>query len=84
MTATHNQSMQSLANKLNGLELTTEENDILAALITGHGEEVEVQGFGESTEVQVRGFNIGMPPAGAASHEYREHVSFCYQKITWT
>ena len=84
MTTTHSQSMQSLADKLNGLDLTSEEDDILAVLIAGHGEEAEVQGFGDLAEVRVRDFSIGMPAQSSAAHELREHVTFCYQKITWT
>ena len=55
----------SLAEKLNALDLTPEECEILGQLLTH--DESEVEGFAEREYLRsmppVKGFNIGMPPS---------------------
>lgn len=51
--------LESLAAKLNGLDLDDAETTLLGALLTPAG---EVEGYAASYEVDIKGFNIGMPP----------------------
>lgn len=56
-------TLESLAAKLNSLELTDDEREAFGALV---GVEAEVQGFAKRIYVGnlpvIQGFNIGMPP----------------------
>ena len=85
----NNAPLESLAQKRNGLELTPEEDAVLASLITGQGSESDVAGFGKLPEARVRGFNIGMPPSkswsisGDADDRPTEEVAFYYNKIAF-
>lgn len=55
-------ALETLAEKLNGLDLTDAEETVLAVIIAGKAEEVEVGGFADGLSAEIRGFNIGMPP----------------------
>jgi len=73
--------LRTLAEKLNGLDLTADEERALGALLgVQHALEdgAETQGFGWEEgvaavvgrpHVQIRGFNIGMPPSTSISAE---------------
>ena len=51
--------LRSLAAKLNGLEFDDGETVLLGALLAPTG---DVEGYAETFEVEIKGFNIGMPP----------------------
>ena len=77
-----NAHLHSLADKINGLDLTPEEQEALVELITGHGEEVEVDAFSVGTRPIIVGLEIEQTANFAERrHEFREHVGFCYQRI---
>ena len=64
---TADNALETLAAKLNSLELTDDEKEALGALL---GVEPEVQGFAKRIYVGnlpvIQGFNIGMPPSSRA------------------
>lgn len=58
---TTNATLQSLAEKLNALDLTDSETELLLHFMTSGLDEAEVSGFGDEPRVAVRGVPIGMP-----------------------
>ena len=53
----------SLADKLNGLDLTDAESAILGALLSSGDPADDVAGYERGFKVEIQGFNIGMPPS---------------------
>ena len=67
-------ALETLAAKLNAVDLTDEEEAVLSAIITGHPQEPEVAGFADGPTAQLRGFNIGMPPTLLGGQDGEELV----------
>lgn len=68
----------TLAEKLDGLDLTAQEEQALGVLLRAEGSTGDVEGFGwdegvaavmGNQRLRVRGFNIGMPPSLGISAE---------------
>ena len=87
------EALVGLAAKINGLDLTEAEEAVLVGLITGNGEENEVEGFGlGASSTQFRNINIGIGElsplkswsiSGDADDRPTEEVAFYYNKIAF-
>jgi hypothetical protein len=67
-------ALETLAAKLNALELTEDEEAVLSVIITGRAQEPEVTGFADGPTARLRGFNIGMPPTLLGGQDGEELV----------
>lgn len=58
-------ALETLAAKLNDLDLTDDEAAVFTAILLGSAEDAEVSGFADGPQAEIRGFNIGMPPTAS-------------------